>query len=85
VHVRSVKSIPPPKDIDYMEQAPKCAAPGGKVGKNGKHKDDGTLDWLHFCLWIVNYLYKKQNSHFAQYFYNLASEEYASNYYKIIK
>ena len=77
---------PPPKDIDYTEQAPKRAAPGGKVGKNGKRKkDDGTLDQLRFCARIVNDLYKKQNSHFAQYFYDPVSEEYAPNYYKIIK
>lgn len=77
---------PPPKDIDYTEQAPKRLAPGGKVGKNGKRKkDDGTLDQLRFCARIVNDLYKKQYSNFAQYFYDPVSEEYAPNYYKIIK
>lgn len=77
---------PPPKDIDYTEQAPKRAAPGGKVGKNGKRKkDDGTLEQLRFCVRIVNDLYKKQYTTFAQYFYDPVSEEYAPNYYKIIK
>jgi bromodomain-containing factor 1 len=76
---------PPPKDIDYTEQAPKRAAPG-KVGKNGKRKkDDGTLEQLRFCLRVVNDLYKKQYATFAQFFYDPVSEEYAPNYYKIIK
>lgn len=79
-----MKSILPlPKTT---ERAPKRAASGGKVGKNGKRKkDDGTPNQLRFCSRIANDLYKKQYSHFAQYFYDPVSEEYAPNYYKIIK
>lgn len=33
----------------------------------------------------MNDLYRNQNSHFTQYFYDLVSKEYAPNYYKIIK
>lgn len=76
---------PPPKDSDYVEVVPKRsgstgsgAASGSVIGKSGsskkKKRDDGTLDQLKYCLKIVNDLYKKQYSSYAQYFYDPVSE-----------